>query len=111
MQLAMRECIGAIPGYSRPDQTGQPDIIAGFPAASRQRKEAIVRQLLLCGVAVLGFSAPGFAIPILSGSAVDITGSDTATTAVSIDMATGLSFTSVRTSLDPATLTGSFAGA
>lgn len=65
---------------------------------------------LLAAAAAISLTTAAYAVPIASGSSIDITGSDAATNGVSIDAATGLNFTSVRTSLDPNTITGTFAG-
>lgn len=69
-----------------------------------------IRTTLLAGLAVLALSTSAHAIPLAAGSSLDISGSDFAANGGSIDNATGLDFTSVRLSLDPATESGSFSG-
>lgn len=69
-----------------------------------------IRTFFLAGIAALAFSVSSQAAPIAVGSTIDITGSDVASNGGSIDQATGLNFTSVRLSVDPATMTGTFSG-
>jgi len=69
-----------------------------------------IRTTFLAGLAALALSTSAHAVPLASGSSLDISGSDYAANGGSIDNATGLDFTSVRLSLDPATDTGSFSG-
>ncbi len=69
-----------------------------------------IRTTLLAGLAALALSTSAHAVPLAPGSSLDISGSDYAANGGSIDNATGLDFTSVQLSTDPATNTGSFSG-
>jgi len=74
------------------------------------RTTVSMRKIILAALPILAMASSASAIPIQAGSSIRIIGTDTATTAVSINMATGLNFTAVQLSLDPTTETGSFAG-
>ena len=69
-----------------------------------------VRTIMMAATAAIALSTSAFAMPIAAGSSIDIVGSDEASTAVSIDMATGLNFHGVNLSSANGASTGSFAG-